>query len=130
MRMLLRALSAETLKLKRTLAVWVVAGAPMVVILLTVLVLLNPPRGSTQVDVLKGMNQGSIGVWAVFMLPLFIVLETALVSAIDHNSKSWKHLYAMPIPRWAIYTAKLFAGLALTAASTLVLWLGLVVTGL
>jgi hypothetical protein len=130
MKMLLRALSAESLKLKRTLALWLVAGAPMVVILLTIFVVLNMARNGAHVDIMRAMNQGPIGVWAVFMLPLFIVLETALVSGIDHNSKSWKHIYALPVPRWTIYIAKLLMGLALITASSIVFWLGLVTTGL
>ena len=130
MRMLLRALSAESIKLKRTLALWLVAGAPAVVILLTIFVALNQAKGGARVDVLRAMNQGAIGVWSVFMLPLFIVLETALVSAIDHNAKSWKHIYALPVPRWSIYVAKLLMGLALVTASSVIFWLGLVTTGL
>jgi len=128
--MLLRALSAESLKLKRTLALWMVAAAPAVVILLTIFVALNAAKNGSRVDIMRAMNQGPIGIWSVFMLPLFTVLETALLSAIDHNSKSWKHIYALPVPRWTIYTAKLLTGLGLITASTIVFWLGLVSTGL
>ena len=51
------------------------------------------------------------------MLPLFITLQTALLAGLEHNAKAWKRLYAMPIPRSAIYLAKQIATLSLIALS-------------
>ncbi len=127
-----RAVSAETLKLKRTLAVWMVLIAPSVVVALNFAMLLD--RGAaylTEADsAWQALAQNILLFWALLMLPLFITLETALLGGVDHNSQQWKHLYALPIPRWSIYAAKLIAAVSLIGASTLVLWLETIAAGL
>ena len=64
------------------------------------------------------------------MLPLLITLETALLNGIEHGEKQWKHIFAMPIPRHAVYAAKLLVAQALAAASTLILAVIIVLVGL
>jgi len=34
-------------------------------------------------------------------LPLFVPLETALEAGLEHRENTWKHLFALPIHRWA-----------------------------
>ena len=63
------------------------------------------------------------------MLPLFITLETALLSELESTEKHWKHLFALPIPRASLYIAKLLVGAGLIALSTMVLWVGLLLAG-
>jgi hypothetical protein len=127
-----RALSAETLKLKRTLAIWMVLIAPAVVVGLNFAMLID--RGGQYLmeadSVWLEWEQNILVFWALLMLPLFITLETALLGGVDHNSQQWKHLYALPLPRWAIYAAKLFVAVLLIGASTLVLWGETIVAGL
>lgn len=127
-----RALSAETLKLKRTLAVWMVLIAPSVVVALNFVMLLD--RGEnfmSQADTAwQALAQNVLLFWALMMLPLFITLETALLGGVDHNSQQWKQLYALAIPRWTIYAAKSIIALVLIGLSTLVLWSETIITGL
>jgi ABC-2 type transport system permease protein len=63
------------------------------------------------------------------MMPLFTTLETALISGLDHGASAWKHLYALPIPRWTIYAAKQIISLALIGGSMLVMAIGIWLTG-
>jgi hypothetical protein len=127
-----RALSAETLKLKRTLAVWMVLIAPSVVVGLNFVMLAD--RGGQYLmeadSIWLAWEQNILVFWALMMLPLFVTLETALLGGVDHNSQQWKHLYALPIPRWSIYAAKLLAAVSLIGASTLVLWSETIAAGL
>jgi hypothetical protein len=127
-----RAVSAETLKLKRTLAVWMVLIAPSVVVALNFVMLLD--RGENfmlQTDTAwQALVQNILMFWALMMLPLFVTLETALLGGVDHSSQQWKHLYALPIPRWATYAAKLIIALILIGVSTLLLWLETIISGL
>ncbi len=127
-----RALSAETLKLKRTLAMWMVLIAPSVVVALNFFMLIE--RGAqylTEADsAWQGIAQNVLLFWALLMLPLFVTLETALLGGVDHNSQQWKHLYALAIPRWAIYAAKSIVALISIGASTLVLWSETIAAGL
>ena len=127
-----RALSAETLKLKRTLALWMVLIAPLTVVILNFLMLWQ--RGANYLmeadSAWQALAKNITAFWALLMLPLYITLETALLGGVEHNTQQWKHLYALPLPRWSIYAAKWLISVALVVASTLVLWLGAIACGL
>ena len=134
MNVLLRAVSAEMLKMKRTLALWMVFIAPMVVVVLTFLQIYMqevPKRQLPSPDE-AWLRLASVitQLWSFLMLPLFITLETALLGGLENVEKQWKQLFALPVPRWTIYTAKLLICSALIAASTFVLWAGTVAAGL
>src|SRR5262249_5652673 len=81
----------------------------------------NQRRFSDNFNLWETISRGSLSVWAVFMLPLLITLETALINGVEHGEKQWKHIFALPVPRHAVYTAKLLIAQALAAAGTLIL---------
>lgn len=118
---LARTLSAELLKLKRTLAFRMIIVAPLLVVTLQFFVLWNQKRFQDGFRMWEVLPRNVLSLWAVFMLPLFITLETALLNGLEHSEKQWKHLFALPVPRYTIYVAKLMTVLALTAAATLAL---------
>ncbi len=130
LRSLVRAVHAELLKLKRTLALRMVFVAPLLVAALDFFVLWERRNVGPEFKLWETLSQVSLSAWAVFMLPLLITLETALLSGIDHGEKNWKHLFALPIPRTAIYAAKLLVAEALILASTLFLTVITILTGL
>jgi ABC-2 type transport system permease protein len=68
--------------------------------------------------------------WCLVALPPFVSLETALLAGLEHRENTWKHLFALPIPRWTIYAPKLLVGFALVCVSSLVLALGTGLQGL
>jgi hypothetical protein len=131
--MLLRVLYAETLKMKRTIALKMVVLAPAVVVLLILFVASQAPfstlhrigAGKEWTELLR-LN---LLVWAPLMMPLFITLETALVMGLDHSENQWKSLLARPVPRWTLYVAKLLVVMAMTAVSTLMLLGGILMAG-
>jgi hypothetical protein len=129
--MLLRAFSAETLKLKRTLALGLALLAPLLVIGLQCLVALH---SSFSLEVGENpwlaFSQGVTILWGLLMLPLFVTLQTALTANLEHGEKTWKQLYAMPVPRWTIYAAKTIINLAIIGLSTAVLGFGQIAAGL
>lgn len=121
-RALLRALHAETLKLKRTLAVSMVFVAPALLAALAVFA--QSARlsraGSKAGPLWEPHVQQALVVWAIFVLPLLVTLESALACGVEHADRHWKHLFALPVPRPALYAAKLLTVHGLTLASTLV----------
>ena len=130
MKTLFRILHAEGLKLKRTLALGMVPCAPLVVVFFSFFVLhAQITRSAKAIDLWPNLTSTAVGVWAVFMGPLFIVLETALINGLEHNSKSWKHIYALPVRGWAVYTAKLLVAIFLLSLSTAILLLGIALAG-
>ena len=118
------ALSSEMIKLKRTLALWLVIALPAVIVFLFFLNYLQ--RGEFLVpkdaDRWMWLAQNVFVLWSMVFLPLFIALEAALVSGLEHSQKNWKHLFALPVPRWRLYAAKLLAVLAVVGLGQIAIW--------
>jgi hypothetical protein len=120
---LIRTLSAETLKLKRTLALWLALIMPLTIVAMQVGLFYR--NGSSGIPAGESAwvwyGQLNMVFWGLLMLPLFVTLETALVGNMEHTSDHWKHLNALPVPRGIIYAAKQFSGMALVALSSVAL---------
>jgi hypothetical protein len=116
---LVRALRAETLKMKRTLALWLAIIAPLGMVGLQLIGALQ--RGEPYVrqfeDAWVRFGQEMFVFFGFLIVPLFVALETALLGGLEHRSSHWKHLYALPQPRWTVYAAKQLMGMALIALS-------------
>ena len=126
---LVRALHAELLKLKRTLAFRVIFVLPLLIALLQFLVILRTKTYARGFNLWQTHPTNSFQIWAVFMMPLLIALVTALLNGIEHSDKQWKHLFALPVPRYAVYLAKLIVAQGLILTSTLVLAVLTVIVG-
>ncbi len=127
---LLRALRAERLKLRGTLALWMCLVAPALVVSVVVLQLAfsdlpGPPKPPDEAWARVAM--GMMALWAFLMVPLFITLEAALLAALEHGNRQWQRLLALPLPRSAHYLAKLLTlgALVLLAQAALVLMIPL-----
>lgn len=129
MKSLARALSAELLKNKRTLSLWLTMLAPLSLAFLEIAMVLEggkrlyQPGGDSWLKLIASISE----LWTLLLLPLFITLEMGLLGALEHNSQAWKQLYAAPLPRWSIYAAKQLTGMGIIALSMLVL--GMMTTG-
>jgi pimeloyl-ACP methyl ester carboxylesterase len=121
---MVRSLGAELLKLRRTLTVRMIVVAPALAALIAVLaqsVGISTGRGDPAPVFWEAFSRSSFTLWAVFLLPLLIAIETAFLGNLEHGEKQWKHIFALPVPRYSIYLAKLGIAQALISASTLVL---------
>lgn len=132
MRLLLRALAAERIKLRHTLALWMCLIAPGVVVGLQVLQLLVQDLSGREVqggaEAWQFFIQSSLALWALLMLPLYLTLQSALLAGLEHADRQWKHLLALPLPRWVHYLSKLLTLTAMLAAALLIL-AGLILIG-
>jgi len=130
---LLRVLHAESLKMKRTIALKMVVLYPMVLVLLVLFMASQAPHSTINRNGRGGewvsLARLNLRFWAFLMLPLYIALQTALVAGLDHSENQWKSLLARPVPRWTLYVAKLLVAVAMCAASTLVLMSGILMDG-
>lgn len=134
---LIRCLSAETLKLRRTLALALTILAPLVIALLVFAMYAQHSEyylKSGGVNPWKQLCDMSLVYWNLLMLPLFITLETGLLTNLEHNRNNWKLIYPLPNPRWAVYAAKQMVAMALFALSllfmvALIVLLGFVLQG-
>lgn len=120
-----RAMSAESLKLRGTLALWMCVIAPATVVALYVLQVGFSRFGAGQApDPQKAwlmFSQSVLGLWLFLMLPLFVTLQSALLAGLEHGERQWKHLLALPAPRQYHYLAKLLMLAAMVAGAFVVL---------
>jgi hypothetical protein len=120
MTMLFQAMQAEVIKMRRTLALVMTFIAPLFIALLIFAMFI---QHSDYYVVPEGVNpwmrfsQNIFIYWNLIMAPLYITLETALLSQLEHSHKNWKLLYTLPIRRWAIYAGKQIISMALIALS-------------
>lgn len=110
MNLVLRGLHAELLKLRRTLALRMCVIAPGLVVALMSLQLMfldyskrdiSPPT-----EAWLNFAQGVVGMWSFLMLPLFVTLQASLLAGLEHQSRQWKFLLALPIPRHSYFVSK------------------------
>lgn len=130
---IVRALHAETLKMKRTLAAKMVFIAPAVLVLLILFLVSQAPFSMLQSNDPKdewvGLWRLSLLFWALLVMPLYITLQSALLASLDHSENQWKSLFARPIPRWSVYLAKLAVLIVMAAAGTMLLACGVAMDG-
>lgn len=130
---LARALHAESLKMKRTVALKLVIVAPASVVLLVLVLTSQAPFTMLRMHEVQNewitLARLDLMYWAVLMMPLYIALQSALVSGLDHADNQWKALLARPVPRWTLYVAKLIVVAATTIASALLLLCGVLISG-
>ena len=126
---LLRALHAELLKLKRTLAFRIIFVLPLLIGLLQFFLILRTKAFQRGFNLWQTHPTNSFEIWAVFMMPLLVALVTALLNGIEHGDKQWKHLFALPVPRYAVYFAKLIVAQGLILTGTVILGLVTAIVG-
>ncbi|ODS64015.1 MULTISPECIES: ABC transporter permease [unclassified Arenimonas] len=127
MKALARALWAEKLKLRGTLALWMCLVAPAVVVAVYVLQIgfgkFPPGRvAPPPAEVWSVFMQSTLVLWAFLMLPLLVTLQAALLAGLEHQGQHWKHLLALAPPRHVHYLAKLLALLAMLALSQMAMF--------
>lgn len=132
MKALLHVLSAEILKLKRTIALRMVVLAPVAIVGLVTFLAANVTTIilNQRTELWLSLTRLALVLWATLMLPLYVTLEASLVAALDHAENHWKVLVARPVPRWTFYVVKLFVVAAMTILSMVLLLCGIVLSGL
>lgn len=121
-KMLIRVLSAEWLKMRRTLGLILALLIPLALVLLEFAVTVQTGINSipSNVDSWIWISQSIMLFWSLLMLPLFVTLETALLGNMEYRNQTWKKLFTFPVPRWMVIFAKQVSALALIALSCLV----------
>lgn len=122
----LRALRAEQLKTRRTLALLLAPIAPLAIIALQMAMVID----RKQTDTWEGYGAQTLLLWLLLMFPLFITLESALLANLEHTNQQWKHLCALPVPSPAILVAKYLVTVAVLAISMIAFYVYTVASGL
>lgn len=122
-----RSLAADALKLRRTAALRLTLLSGAFPVLLAFLIFFFKgsvilKAGGTPWPRFISLAWQTAG---TLLLPLFVVLLTSLVVNIETKATAWKHLYAQPVGRGAVFLSKLLLILVLNAVA-LLLFVGLV----
>ena len=116
-----RCLGADALKLRRTPALALAVFLPVLPPLLYFVYVLQRGNAGTPEDVspVAWTVQGILSLWAIFLIPPFVAVETSLLAGIEWSHGGWKHLFALPVSRSAAYTAKFICAGALMGVATI-----------
>ncbi len=126
-----KAVSAEFLKLKRTLAVRLAVAAPLAVVLLNFFIYSQGRGADTPgANPLIGFAQINFTMWTILVLPLYVALAAALVAGVDHQSNGWKQMLALPVSRQSVFASKWMAAAALVLLSAVVFAFGISIAAL
>ena len=128
MTLLLRVVMAELLKLRGSLAVWMVlVGGLFTSGVITAARLWFP----SSVAALHQAENFWLRHWrsssessAVFFLPMGMVLATALLAQIEFRNNAWKQVHALPVRSGVVYLAKLLIVLLMLVAYLAVFCVG------
>jgi hypothetical protein len=123
-------MAAEAVKIRRTLALWLVSVLPAAPAGLQLLLQVNDTANPTStVDPWLWLGYTVLVVWTMFVLPLFVALETGLLAGIEHGASGWKQLFSVPVRRGPVYAAKISMVFVLVAVAHAMLWLYTVLAG-
>ncbi len=128
---LVRTLRVEFIKTRRTLSLAVAFLIPATVAILNLMILLDRRADfiANSLDVWEYLARNNLTIWSLMMVPLFVTLETALLNLPEHSQKTWKMMFATPVPRWTIYAAKQVVALALAGVGMLSIIAATLVSG-
>ena len=111
-------LTAEILKLRRSLALLLCAAAPSCVAILNTLIALDRDKPAD----LSMFGIGAAAFWAFAMLPLAATALSVLMAQMEHGPRTWDHMLTMPGARPHLYLAKALTMVGLVAAMSLLLF--------
>ena len=119
-------LAAELLKLRRSLVLLVTLAAPVCVSAFAAAALAT--RSGT-VGWERFLDEG-LAMWSFFMLPMSVTALTMLLAQLEHNSRMWTHLLALPVPRASLFLSKMLVAILLLLAMQMLVYGGLYAAGL
>jgi hypothetical protein len=104
---MLKLLSVELLKVKRSQALWMMLVIPLVVVLLNLLIMLKRFAIGELADAQwLRFWQGNTMLWCSFMMPLYIALVTSLLNGHEHKNQTWRLMLTLPVSQRELYVAK------------------------
>lgn len=119
------ALRTEVIKMKNTLGIWTALIFPALVVFMNFMAYQNRPKmmfaGANNPWILISRN--AVSIYSILFLPLFIAIITFYVNYNEHKSNAWRQIYALPIPKGSVYTAKLFISFIIICLSMLFFYL-------
>lgn len=104
---MLKLMSVELLKIRRSLSLLMMFAIPAMVIALNAMMLLKRV-GIEKIGpaVWPGFWLGNTAIWCYFMLPLYIALVTGLLNGQEHKNQTWRLMLTLPVSQFQLYVVK------------------------
>lgn len=122
---MLALLSVEFRKLRRSLVLLLTAAAPLCVTAFAAIALATRPQ---DVKWERFLDEG-LAMWSFFMMPMSVTALAILLGQLEHGSRMWNHLLALPVRRPALFLVKFIVAVLLAAAMQVIVYLGLYAVG-
>lgn len=122
---MLSMVSTELLKLRRSLVLLVAAAAPACVTAFAAIALATRPIA---VHWERFLDEG-LAMWSFFMMPMSVTAVTALLAQLEHGSRMWNHLLALPVRRAGLFGAKAVVAILLVLFMQALVYAGLYLAG-
>ncbi|MBE9586032.1 ABC transporter permease [Mucilaginibacter sp. JRF] len=120
MKAFLLSLRSEFYKTRKTLAFWCAILLPLLIcLLMTIGFLTNANNMTSWSGELLWIRYvgGVLNIMGVLLLPMFVVFTAYSVNNIEHKADTWKMLFSLPLPKFAVYAAKYVYALLLILVS-------------
>ena len=133
MRNFIAILLSQVYRLRRSLALWLALWIPLVNVSLQFVNYWQRGQALLPANQIAGMwfAQNVFIVWGVMMLPLYVGMTGVLLAGLEHQNGGWKHLHALPVPRWMHYLSLMLVHLVLVVlaglATLALLWLAITI---
>jgi hypothetical protein len=118
-------LTAELIKLRRSLVLLLACAAPLCVTAFAALALATRP---SEVRWERFLDEG-LAMWSFFMLPMSVTALTMLLAQLEHAPRMWSHLLVLPVARARLFLGKAIIALLLLLLMQLLVYLGLYAAG-
>jgi lantibiotic transport system permease protein len=118
MRLFQTVIRTELIKLRGTVALWLTLLYPLGTVILTSLFHYAEREKALPDQVTFINNYNNL---VAFFLPFYAVLMISFFCQVEHKNSMLKHLYSLPVPKWAFYFGKLAAAFLLLASAWLLL---------
>lgn len=121
--------AVELLKIRRSLALLMMAAIPLVVLLLNFLMLVRR-HNIDNIDARLWLIYwtGNTGMWTYFMLPLYMALITGLLNGQEHKNQTWRLMLTLPVSQLQLFVVKGILAWLFVVTSTLVLMVATALT--
>ena len=106
MKQLLSIYTAELLKLKRSIAFLLSLLIPILLTTLIIFMMLDDGLDTYNKEKFFRMTSSTFSIWSIMVFPLFLSIETGLISSMETITGQWKYIFSLPLPKWKVLFAK------------------------
>jgi len=116
-------LIAEFIKLKRTPVLWMSLAAPLFAVTVAFIASLTSGHKFYQpgVNPWTDFSAHILVGWALFVFPIYVCLQTALYSSLEHNTNGWSYLATLPVGKHSLIVSKYCWAVLMVAVSQVLL---------